>query len=45
MEDRREANENAKKDNSFNQQSNNFARASRFVHFFAVTTRLLGESA
>ena len=41
-----EAIENVKKNNSFNQQNNNFARASRFfVHFFAGTVRLRGESA
>ena len=34
------------KSNTFNNQNNNFARASRFfVHFFAVTARLLRENA
>ena len=34
------------KSNRFNNQNNNFARASRFfVHFFAVTARLRRENA
>ena len=35
-----------RKNNRFNQQNNNFARASRFfVHFLAVTARLRRENA
>ena len=38
--------ENVKKQFKFNNQTNNFARASRFfVHFFAVTARLRRENA
>ena len=34
------------KNNRFDKQNNNFARASRFfVHFFAVTARLRRENA
>ena len=40
-----DGNENVTKANRFNNQSNNFARASRFlVHFFAVTARLRLET-
>ena len=38
--------ENVKKNNSFHNQNNNFARASRlFVHFFAVYEQLRRENA
>ena len=41
-----DGNENGKKAIGFDQQNNNFAPASRFfVHFFAVTARLLRETA
>ena len=41
-----DGNKNVKKSNRFNNQNNNFARASRFfVHFFAVTARLRHENA
>ena len=41
-----DGNENVKKNNWFNKQNNNFARASRFfVHFFPVFARLRRENA
>ena len=41
-----DGNENGKKAIGFDQQNNNFARASRFfVHFSAVVARLQRESA
>ena len=39
-----EDNENVKKNNRFNKQNNNFARASHFfVHFFPVFARLISR--
>ena len=41
-----DGNKNVKKSSRFNNQNNNFARASRFfVHFFSVTARLRPENA
>ena len=41
-----DGNENVKKNNWFNKQKNNFARASRFfVHFFPVFALLRRENA
>ena len=41
-----DGNENVKKNNWFNKQNNNFARASHFfVHFFPVFARLRRENA
>ena len=43
---RRRRQRGRQKSNRFNNQNNNFARASRFfVHFFAVTARLRRENA
>ena len=43
---RRRRQRGRQKSNRFNNQNNNFARASRFfVHFFAVTVRLRRENA
>ena len=44
--DESDGNEKRQKSTRFNEQNNNFARASRFfVHFFAVTARLQRENA
>ena len=43
---RRRPQRERQKSNRFNNQNNNFARASRsFVHFFSVTARLRRENA
>ena len=41
-----DGNENVKKNNRFNEQNNNFARASRFfVHFFVIPAQVRREMA